>query len=108
MPTFQTPGPVTAVVEVVAASVRLVATDRDDTVVEIRPRDPSRASDVRAAEQARVDFRNGRLAVSAGRRIISLGRGGAVNVDIELPSGSRLQTSSPFADIPHAGLFAAW
>jgi DUF4097 and DUF4098 domain-containing protein YvlB len=105
MPTFQTPEPVTAVVEVVAGSVRLVATDRDDTVVEIRPRDPSRASDVRIAEQARVDFRNGRLAVSAGRRIISVGRGGAVNIDIELPSRSRLQASSAFADIHADGLF---
>ena len=74
MPTFQTPEPITAVVEVVAGSVRLVATDRDDTVVEIRPRDPSRASDVRIAEQARTDFRNGTLVVSAGRRFISLGR----------------------------------
>ena len=99
MPTFQTPEPITAVVEVVAGSVRLVATDRDDTVVEVRPRDPSRASDVRAAEQARVDFRNGTLTVAAGRRYISLGRGGAVDIDIALPVGSRLQASSASADV---------
>ncbi len=106
MPTFQTPEPITAVVEVVAGSVRLVATDRDDTVVEIRPRDPSRASDVRMAEQARTDFHNGTLVVSAGRRFISLGRGGAVNIDIELPSHSRLQASSASAEVHAAGEYA--
>jgi DUF4097 and DUF4098 domain-containing protein YvlB len=106
VPIFQTPEPITAHVEVVTGSVRLNASDRDDTVVEIRPRDPNRASDMRIAEQARVDFRNGTLAVSAGRRFISLGRGGAVNIDIALPSGSRLKASSASADIHADGTFA--
>ncbi|MCW2686509.1 MAG: hypothetical protein JWR37_1399 [Mycobacterium sp.] len=106
MPTFHTPEPITVVVEVVAGSVRLVATDRDDTVVEIEPRDPSRASDVRVAEQARVDFRNGTLTVSAGRRFISLGRGGAVAIDIALPTGSRLRAASASADVHTDGLLA--
>jgi hypothetical protein len=82
MPTFPTPDPITASVELVTGSVHIVATDRDDTVVGVRPRDPNRASDVRIAEQARIDFRNGTLTVSAGRRFVSLGRGGAVNIDI--------------------------
>ncbi len=106
MPTFQTPEPITAVVEVVAGTVRVTATDRDDTVVDVRPRDPSRASDVRAAEQARVDFGHGTLTVSAGRRFISLGRGGAVDIAIELPSGSRLKASSASADVRADGTFA--
>jgi DUF4097 and DUF4098 domain-containing protein YvlB len=106
MATFATPQPVTAVVEVVAGSVRLIASDRDDTVVEVRPRDPNRASDVRIAEQARVDFRNGTLTVSAGRRFVSLGRGGAVDIDIALPSRSRLQTSSASAAIHADGEYA--
>ena len=37
MPTFDTPQPITATVEISAGSVRLVASDRDDTVVEVRP-----------------------------------------------------------------------
>jgi hypothetical protein len=106
MPTFQTPEPITAVVEAVAGTVRVTATDRDDTVVDVRPRDPSRASDVRAAEQARVDFAHGTLKVSAGPRFIALGRGGAVDIDIDLPSGSRLQASSASADVSADGAFA--
>ncbi|WP_066896371.1 DUF4097 family beta strand repeat-containing protein [Mycolicibacterium houstonense] len=106
MPTFHTPQPITAVVEVVAGAVHLSATDRDDTVVEIRPRDPERASDVRAAEQARIDFHNGTLVVTAGRKILSLGRGGAVRVDIALPSRSRLNLSSASADIDADGTYS--
>ena len=105
MPTFATPDPITASVEIVSGSVRISATDRDDTVVQVSPRDPDRASDVRIAEGARVDFRNGALTVSAGRRFISLGRGGAVIVDIEMPSRSRLQVSSVSARVRADGEF---
>lgn len=106
MPTFQTPKPIVAVIEVVSGSVRLLATDRDDTVVDVRPRDPSRASDVRVAEQARIDFQHGTLKVSAGRRILSLGRGGAVDIDIALPARSRLRVSSASASVQADGIFA--
>ncbi|MFN3004883.1 DUF4097 family beta strand repeat-containing protein [Mycolicibacterium wolinskyi] len=106
MTTYQTPQPITAVVEVVAGAVRLVASDRDDTVVEVRPRDPNRASDVRVAEQARVEFHNGTLKVSAGRKVLSLGRGGAVHVDIELPAKSRLKASSASADVKADGSYS--
>jgi DUF4097 and DUF4098 domain-containing protein YvlB len=106
MPTFQTPEPITAVVEVVAGTVRLTATDRVDTVVEVRPRDPNKASDVRIAQQARIDFDNGTLKVTVGRRFIQLGRGGAVTIDIGLPSGSRLEASSASADVRADGTLA--
>ncbi len=106
MPTFHTPEPITAVVEVVAGAVHLAATDRDDTVVDVTPRDPERTSDVRAAEQARIDFHDGTLVVTAGRKILSLGRGGAVRVDIALPAGSRLDLSSASADVDADGVYS--
>lgn len=102
---FNTPQPITAKVEISAGSVRLVASDRDDTVVEIRPRDESRSHDVKAAEQVRVDFKNGTLAV-ASQRGFSFPRRGAVIVDISLPSGSRLQASAASANIIADGEFA--
>jgi DUF4097 and DUF4098 domain-containing protein YvlB len=106
MPTFRTPEPILADVELVAGSVTLTASDRDDTVVEVRPRDPSRPSDVRAAEQARVDFRNGRLAVKTGKKYISIGRGGTVDIDIALPSSSRMEVASVSADVQADGVLA--
>jgi DUF4097 and DUF4098 domain-containing protein YvlB len=104
MPSFPTPEPIVAHIEVVAGSVRLTAGDRGDTVVDIRPRDPSRASDVRAAENARVEFGNGRLRIAAGPKMLAIGRGGAVDVDIALPSRSRLQASTASADVYADGL----
>jgi hypothetical protein len=105
MSNFDTPQPITAVVEIAAGSVRLVASDRDDTVVEVRPRDESRNHDVKAAEQVRVNFDNGTLAV-ASQRGFSFPRRGAVIVDILLPSGSRLQASAASANITADGEYA--
>jgi hypothetical protein len=105
MPTFDTPHPITATVEIAAGAVRLVATDRTDTVVEVRPRDTSRPHDVRAAEQVRVDFSNGTLAVASNRGF-SFPRRGAVVVDVALPSGSRLQASVASASVTADGEFA--
>ena len=106
MPTFPTPRPIPASVESAAGSVRLVATDRDDTVVEVRPRDDSRAHDVRAAEQARVDFRNDTLTVATPIRGLQFWRQGAVDIDIALPAGSRLRVSVVSADVSADGEYA--
>src|SRR3954454_2055614 len=105
MPTFATPNPITALVEIVSGAIHVVATERDDTVVTVSPQDPNRASDVRIADAARVDFTNGTLTVSAGKRFIALGRGGSVVVDIELPSRSRLEVSSVSARVRADGDF---
>jgi hypothetical protein len=105
MPTFDTPQPITATIDIAAGSVRLVASDRDDTIVEVRPRDESRSHDVKAAEQVRVDFSNGALTV-ASQRGFSFPRRGAVVVDIALPAGSRLNASAASANITAEGPYA--
>lgn len=105
MPTFDTPQPITATVEINAGSVRLVASDRVDTVVEVRPRDESRGPDVKAVERVRVDFKNGALTV-ATQRGFSFPRSGAVVVDIALPNGSRLKASAVSANITADGRYA--
>jgi DUF4097 and DUF4098 domain-containing protein YvlB len=105
MPKFDTPQPITAKVEISAGAVRLVATERDDTVVDVRPRDETRTQDVKAAEQVRVDFNNGTLLVSSHRGF-SLPRRGAVVVDIALPAGSRLDASAASANIAADGQYA--
>jgi DUF4097 and DUF4098 domain-containing protein YvlB len=63
MPTFQTPEPITVTVDVLSGGVTVIASDRSDTVVEVRPADESKKGDVRAAEQTRVDFAAGTLTV---------------------------------------------
>src|SRR5207302_6111163 len=49
MPTFATPEPISVTLELVIAHVRIVAADRPDTVVEVRPSDPAKKADVTVA-----------------------------------------------------------
>jgi hypothetical protein len=105
MPNFDTAGPITAVVEIAAGSIRLVASDRDDTVAEVRPRDESRPHDVKAAEQARIDFTNGTLAVTS-RRGFAFPRRAAVIVDVSLPQASRLHVSVSSAHVRADGRYS--
>jgi DUF4097 and DUF4098 domain-containing protein YvlB len=104
VPKFNTPEPITATVEISAGSVRIIATNRDDTVVDVWPRDESRSHDVKAAEQVRVDFSNGTLRVSS-QRGFSFPRRGAVVVDIARPAGSRLNASAASANITADGKY---
>jgi DUF4097 and DUF4098 domain-containing protein YvlB len=89
MPTFDTPEPISAAIELAVGEARVSAGDRVDTVVEVRPRDDSKKADVKAANDTRVDYVGGKLVVKTPRPGF-FGIGGAVDVTIELPSDSRL------------------
>jgi putative adhesin len=106
MPTFQTPEPIAVRIEAGGGSVHLVATDRADTFVEVRPHDESRSSDVWAAEHTRVDFRDGELVVVGAKRGMPLFWDGAIDLAISLPSHSRLQVALASADLRAEGEFA--
>ncbi|WP_428964404.1 DUF4097 family beta strand repeat-containing protein [Micromonospora fluostatini] len=99
MPTFDTPGPVTVTLDLLAADVRITPADRTDTIVEVRPRDDGTDADVRAAEQTRVEFTDGRLVVRMPKRrgLGLLGRSGTVDLTIALPTGSRLHADTAAA-----------
>ena len=77
MPTFDTPEPIAVTLDVGVGDIQVVASDRTDTVVDVRPSDPAKKSDVTAAEQTRVEYASGRLSVS-----------GAEGVAVVLPCGS--------------------
>ena len=65
MPAFDTPGPITVAIEIGVGDARITATDRSDTVVEVRPSDSGAGDDVRAAEQTRVEYTDGQLLIRA-------------------------------------------
>lgn len=96
MPTFSTPGPVTAVVEVAGAQVRVNASDRTDTVVLVEPLDATSQNDLRVAEKTTVDFSGGTLTVktrTAGAKT------GSVAITIDLPTGSDLAPSLAYSSV---------
>lgn len=105
MPSFDTPEPILVDVEPVVGNVRIVASDRTDTVVEVAPLDPSNASDVKAAEQTVVEFSGGTLSVRAPRmRLLDFtNKSRSIEVTIELPEGSRVQGSSGLGDLHATG-----
>jgi hypothetical protein len=92
MPTFDTPEPIVATIEIAGGHVRIHASDRADTVVQVSPSDTSQDADVQAAEQTQVEYANGELSVKAPKhRIRSLfGRTPSIDVTIELPNDSRV------------------
>jgi DUF4097 and DUF4098 domain-containing protein YvlB len=109
MPTFATPDPIAATIALAAGDVRISASDRDDTVVEVSPSDPSNESDVKAAEQTRVEYAHGRLLIKAPKQWSprSFGRGGSIDVAIELPADSQVEGEAAMADFACDGRLGA-
>ncbi|MBA9005729.1 DUF4097 family beta strand repeat-containing protein [Thermomonospora cellulosilytica] len=93
MPAFDTPEPITADIQIYTGQVRVHASDRTDTVVEVHPTDPSTEASVQAAERTIVEFSGGRLLVKGPKPNI-LGQlrnwRGSIDVTVDLPAGSRV------------------
>lgn len=100
MPTFETPEPIFATISLLVGNVWIIASDRRNTSVVVRPTDRSNDSDVKAAETTRVDYSHGTMAVKGPkqRRPFTLGKTGSIEVTIELPADSRLQGDGAVAD----------
>lgn len=97
MTTFATPEPITVIVDVMSAEVRVTASDRTDTVVRIRPADDTDRADVRAAAQTRADFAAGVLTVHTPkdwRTYTPFGGNPSIEVTVEVPTGSRLKATA--------------
>lgn len=106
MPVFDTPEPILASVEVGVGDIRIAASERADTVVEVRPSHPERRDDAQAAEQTRVELSGGQLVVKAPKswkRWSPFGDGGSIEVSIELPAGSQLSVSAGVASVRATG-----
>ncbi len=91
MPVYETPERISLNVEYNLGDIHITASDRTDTVVDVRPSDGGRAADIRAAEQTRIDFSNGTLFIKGSKewkRFAILTGNGAVDVTVDLPSHS--------------------
>jgi DUF4097 and DUF4098 domain-containing protein YvlB len=104
MPTFDTPEPIIAVIDIVAGHLWINASDRTDTTVDVRPTDATEDGDVQAAEQTQVEYAGGRLTVTTPKsRLRSLlGRPPSIDVTVELPTGSRVEAKAA-AEIRSSG-----
>lgn len=113
-PVFDTPAPIQVLVDMGYANVEIRASERTDTVVEVRPSDRTDDTDVYAAEHTEIEYDDGRLLVKAAKEGPAppsgwggalnallesptkwarslIGWGGSVEVMIELPAGSHVE-----------------
>ncbi|MCC5480773.1 DUF4097 family beta strand repeat-containing protein [Streptomyces barringtoniae] len=98
MPSFDTPEAIAVTARVEAGSIQFTAGERADTVVEVRPRDPKKNLDVRAAEQTEVTYASGVLTVRTPKSSL-FGRTGVVDVTVDLPTGSRIDMTGAWTQV---------
>ncbi|MEU0686005.1 DUF4097 family beta strand repeat-containing protein [Streptomyces uncialis] len=99
MPSFDTPEPISANAHVSAGSLQFTAAKTLETVVEVRPRDPKRSQDVRAAEQTEVTYVSGTLTIRTPKARYLVGPSGTVDVTVELPTGSHLDITGAWVQV---------
>src|SRR5882762_6200839 len=90
---FNTPSPIAVALDLYVADVRFAVSDRTDTIVEVRPSDPEKAADVKAAENTRVEYDNATRTLSIVSRKprnrfvnFSSKRPESIDVAIQLPT----------------------
>ncbi|MFI6039874.1 DUF4097 family beta strand repeat-containing protein [Streptomyces sp. NPDC051315] len=105
MQKFDTPAPISAVLDIQAGRVQVIAADRADTAVEVRPADPAKGRDVKLAEQTTVEYADGTLRITAAAATKNriLGPSGSVEVTVQLPAGSRVEVTSAGAEFRGVG-----
>lgn len=104
MQKFDTPAPISAVLDVPAGRIQFIAADRVDTTVEILPANPSKSRDIKAAGQATVAYTDGVLRITAptpGNQLF--GPSGSVEITVQLPVGSRIEAKAAGTELRGVG-----
>ncbi|MFF8597075.1 DUF4097 family beta strand repeat-containing protein [Streptomyces sp. NPDC015220] len=101
---FDTPTPVAAVLDIPAGHIRIIASGRADTTVEVLPADASRSRDAQTAEQTTVTHADGvvRIEAPAAKNRV-LGASGSLEVTVQLPAGSRVVAKAAGAELRGVG-----
>jgi Toastrack DUF4097 len=105
MQKFDTTAPVTTVIDLPAGRVQVIAADRADTTVEIRPADPARSRDTKAAEQIEVTHgADGVLRIAApAAKNQYFGPSGSVEITVRLPTGSHIEATAAAVEFRAVG-----
>ncbi|WP_328944138.1 DUF4097 domain-containing protein [Streptomyces sp. NBC_00250] len=104
MQKFAATAAIITVLDIPAGRIQLIAADRDDATVDIRPANAAKSADQKAAEQVSVEYADGVLRITAapaGNRL--LGDSGAVEVTVQLPAGSRIEAKTAAGDLRGVG-----
>ena len=102
MQKFDTPTPISAVLDIAAGRIQFIAADRADTTVEVRPANPDKSRDTKTAEQTTVTYANGVLRITAPNSQL-FGPSGSLEVTVQLPTGSRIEGKAASAELRGVG-----
>ncbi|WP_405594302.1 DUF4097 family beta strand repeat-containing protein [Streptomyces sp. NBC_01092] len=104
MQKFDTPAPISAVLNIPAGRIQIIAADRNDTTVEVLPANPAKSRDVKTAEQATVAYTDGILRIHTPEPDNQLfGPSGSVEITLQLPTGSRIEARTASAELRGVG-----
>lgn len=103
MQKFDTPAPISAVLNIPAGRVQFIAADQADTAVEVLPANASKSRDVKAAEQTRIEYADGVLRIETLEKNQYLGPSGSIEVTVKLPAGSRIEAKAASAELRTVG-----
>jgi hypothetical protein len=104
MQKFDTPAAVSAVLNIPAGRIQVIAADRTDTTVDVRPANASKGRDVKAAEQTTVAFEDGVLRITGpAEKNQLLGPSGSIEVTVQLPAGSSIEAKAAAAEFRGVG-----
>ncbi len=103
MQTFDTPTPISALLDIPAGRIQLIAADRTDTTVEVLPSNAAKGRDVKAAEQTRVEFGDGVLRIEVPEKNQFMGASGSVEVTVRLPVGSSVEARTAATEFRGVG-----
>jgi hypothetical protein len=107
MHTFDTPEPITVVVEINRGDIQITTSNRTNTVVEVSASDEAKKADIAAAEQTTVDFAHGTLRIKSPknwRQWAPWGGRESIDVRIDLPSGSHVRGAAGAGALQCIGL----
>jgi DUF4097 and DUF4098 domain-containing protein YvlB len=111
---FSTPSPIAVALDLYVADVRFVVSDRTDTIVEVRPSDPNKAADIKAAENTRVEYDDATRTLSIVSRKpvsrfvnFSSKRPESIDLVIQLPSDSDVRAEADLGDFQADGVLGA-
>ncbi|MDT3441644.1 MULTISPECIES: DUF4097 family beta strand repeat-containing protein [unclassified Pseudofrankia] len=104
MQKFDTPAPISAILDIPAGRIQFIAADRADTTVEVLPASPSKSRDVQTAEQTTVAYADGVLRIHTPEpRNQLLGASGSLEVTVQLPAGSRIEAKAASSELRGVG-----
>ncbi|GED83957.1 DUF4097 family beta strand repeat-containing protein [Streptomyces sp. 6-11-2] len=104
MQKFDSPAPISAVLDIPAGRVQFIAADRADTTVEVLPANPSKKRDVQTAEQTTVAYADGVLRIRTAEPKNQLfGPSGSLEVTVQLPAGSRVEVKAAGSELRGVG-----